>query len=694
MHMSIDAQAYVRNAVQIANVQGNYTMNVIQPTIPETIAREIDPPVEHYQNFQAQLAEMVGELQPGSDEPGPRRVMIVGELGSGKSELPRKFADEHGQAYPRGHFCTRMIAEIDVHQVLVRWLGSFGYSPDQLPPSLEALIMLWRTVTTGEAVLVVIDDALSADDVLALMPGRGPSAVIVVPIGALDELENRYSIRRVHVTPLGETQSLALLGHRIGADRLDAEPAAAARLVALCGESAAPLNVAARILFKDPYLAIAEFVAQLERRGVLRRLSLSPIFDAAYDRLDDHSRVVYHALGAHPGGRLVIAKQAIAAAVPLDQDDLDDAFDALVDANLIGRESANGYRMPVLVAMHAAAQAADQLATFGAAITAYYCQYGLRCAETLTPNRGWSDSKIEPLAAATIALTWLDANEPAIVAAALAADEAGDHSTVVTLCLVTWPLYLRGAHPQRMVELTTLGVRAAKARNDEQASSLLHTQLGFGYRQQRRWTAAQAEFEAAMAIGPLPARASAMEALGLMLREKHELGAGTETDAVKARTLLTENLALAEQIFDECERALARNPDDDAKRAATRRLVMARFHLATVQEPAVAVAELLRVRGPFEGEQANRIKIDLWLGRKLVDLGNLREAADVLNRAARDVETAKMRREEGLIWRALADAEPASAGTHLARALRILEFGYQADAAGVRARKTELGLPD
>ncbi|HEY2700413.1 MAG TPA: hypothetical protein VGJ45_33475, partial [Pseudonocardiaceae bacterium] len=86
--MSIDAQAYVRNAVQIANVQGNYTMNVIQPTIPETIAREIDPPVEHYQNFQAQLAEMVGELQPGSDEPGPRRVMIVGELGSGKSELP------------------------------------------------------------------------------------------------------------------------------------------------------------------------------------------------------------------------------------------------------------------------------------------------------------------------------------------------------------------------------------------------------------------------------------------------------------------------------------------------------------------------------------------------------------------------------------------------------------------------------
>ena len=72
MHMAIDGQAYVRNAVQIANVQGNYTMNVIQPKNPEQIAREIDPAVEHYKNFQVQLDQMVEELRPGSDVPGPR----------------------------------------------------------------------------------------------------------------------------------------------------------------------------------------------------------------------------------------------------------------------------------------------------------------------------------------------------------------------------------------------------------------------------------------------------------------------------------------------------------------------------------------------------------------------------------------------------------------------------------------------
>lgn len=105
---------------------------------------------------------------------------------------------------------------------------------------------------------------------------------------------------------------------------------------------------------------------------------------------------------------------------------------------------------------------------------------------------------------------------------------------------------------------------------------------------------------------------------------------------------------------------------------------MARFHLATVLPPEDAVPELRDVLAAFDGDQRNQAKINLWLGRKLI------EAAEL-------AESSKLTREHGLAYEALADADTANAQAHLREASRILRLGFPDDEKRVRARMTEPG---
>ena len=98
-----------------------------------------------------------------------------------------------------------------------------------------------RSVTRGRQVLVVIDNAARYDDIEALMPSRGESAVLVVSIDELKQLMARHGLHPIRLTPLGEDEALALLGTRIGRERVDAELEAATELVHVCERLPLPL---------------------------------------------------------------------------------------------------------------------------------------------------------------------------------------------------------------------------------------------------------------------------------------------------------------------------------------------------------------------------------------------------------------------------------------------------------------------
>ena len=666
------------------DVSGTVTGNVVQannigqvivngPQREVALAEEVPEPPRHYTNFAPELTTITNTVRPADGDPGPHVQVVTGQPASGKTGLVCQWAKEHGEHYPDGVFYVRLTKEPDIYQVLAGWLTYyFGYAHHELPPGLAGLRKLWRSKTRGKRMLVVIDDAASYEDVEALLPGRGESAVLVVSIDEVVRFSARLAARPIRLTPLHDDQALALLGRRIGRQRVDAERDAAIELVKICGRSPGPLNIVGAVLDLDPHLTIAAQVERLTEQGVLTHLGLSVIFDAAYDRLTPDEQRAYHALGAHPGARLVAGLDAVAAAIGLDVPATERALDKLYTVSLAGKPGAGRYQLNRLVAEHAAARAGADLAALRAGFIAYYRDLGLRCAETLMPNRGWWPG-ITPLEDRAIAQAWLVTNGPAIHASAEASANAGDHLSVVLLCLANWPLDTLGGNPARMVRLNQLGVAAATALGNDLLRSIMYTQLGFGYRDQSDWPHATEAFETAMRLGTNASTATATEALALMLRNQGE--------PARARTLLTRNLELADRIR-------AENPDEAS---AERRHRMARFHLATVLPPEQAVPELREVRVAFDGDQRNQAKINLWLGRKFIESGDVAAAIAPLLAAADLAESSKLTREHGLAHEALADADTANAHAHLREASRILRLGFPDDEARVRARMTEPG---
>lgn len=64
--------------------------------------------------------------------------------------------------------------------VLRRFLAATGMSHGELGMlSLAELVGLWRERTTGRRISVFLDDAFSAAQVRALLPGPGPALVVV-----------------------------------------------------------------------------------------------------------------------------------------------------------------------------------------------------------------------------------------------------------------------------------------------------------------------------------------------------------------------------------------------------------------------------------------------------------------------------------------------------------------------------------
>ncbi|HEV3361776.1 MAG TPA: NB-ARC domain-containing protein [Pseudonocardiaceae bacterium] len=659
------------NVVQ-ANTIGQVVVNAPTPR-SFALAEEVPEPPRHYTNFAPELTAITTAVRPAAGEFGPHVQVVTGQPASGKTGLVCKWAEEHGEHYPGGVFFARLTEEPDTYQVLACWLSSyFDYAYRELPPGLAGIRKLWRSKTRDRRVLLVLDDAGSYEDVETLLPGRGESAVLVVSIDEVTRFSAGLAARPIRLTPLHDDQALALLGKRIGRERVETEQDAAIELVKICGRLPGPLNIVGAVLDLDPHLTIAAQVQRLTEQGVLTHLGLNVIYDAAYDRLTPDEQRAYHALGAHPGAQLVISADAIAAAIDLDVPATERALDKLYTVSLAGKRGAGRYQLNSLVAEHAAARAGTDLATLRARAIAYYRDLGLRCAEKLMPNRGWWPD-IVPLADANIAQAWLVSNGAAILASAEEAARCGDQLSVVQLCLVSWPLDTIGSNPARTVRLNQLGVAAAAALDNDLLSSVMYTQLGFGYRDQGDRPHATEAFEAAMRLGTNASMASAMEGLALMLRN--------HGDTARARTLLIRNLELADHI-------LAENPTDGS---AQRRHRMARFHLATVLPPEAAVPELREVLAAFAGEIRNQAKINLWLGRKLIESGDGAGAIDPLRAAAELAASSGLTRERGLAYEALADADTANAQAHLREASSILRLEFPDDEARVRARMTEPG---
>lgn len=207
-------------------------------------------------------------------------AVVEGAPGIGKSALALQLAHQLSEGYPDGQLFVDLCGSdpgrepLGAHEALAMLLRSLGIEERLLPADLPGRTALYRSLLHGKRVLIVLDDALHADQVRPLLP-RGPACVLVTSRRRQYGLAARDGAYRIELAPLATEDSVDLMACLVGEERLAGQREAAARLARLCGNLPLALRIAAAGLAAAPRLSLAELADyHYAEHGTLDRLAV------------------------------------------------------------------------------------------------------------------------------------------------------------------------------------------------------------------------------------------------------------------------------------------------------------------------------------------------------------------------------------------------------------------------------------
>lgn len=204
----------------------------------------------------AELADIAAALTDGRS---PAVLALTGPPGAGKTALAVQAAHTLASSFPDGRLYAALSgpdgAPVAPRTVLAELLRAVGVPAARLPGSLPELTGLWRTVTDGKRLLLVLDDVADGAGILPLLPRTPGPAVLVTgrrpPAGV-------PGLNTVALDGLTLPDALHLLGAAVGHERLRREAVAAARLADACAYLPSALRGAAARLLAAPRPVVDE----------------------------------------------------------------------------------------------------------------------------------------------------------------------------------------------------------------------------------------------------------------------------------------------------------------------------------------------------------------------------------------------------------------------------------------------------
>ncbi|MFE7723306.1 tetratricopeptide repeat protein [Nocardia rhizosphaerihabitans] len=499
----------------------------------------------------------------------PRPIGVVtGPPGVGKSSLALYVAREVSEHFPdgqlyldlHGYSALPVVSECEALDWFVRSLD------ETLPPSpLDGprLTQRYRELLDGRRVLVVLDNALTTQQVLPLLPPPG-CATLVTTRGPLSNLVVRERAVRTVLRPLAPADARALLRNASGTEEAEIEDdsAAAAEVARLCGYLPLALTIAAEHAALTG-ATMAELAAELA--GERRRLDaltgvdddptaeVRVVFSWSYRNLPEDLRRAFRLLGLHPGGELGTA--AAAALLDLPPDRARRVLDSLVAFNVLERSARDRYRFHDLLREYAAERVAeDEPEHERHAAAARELEWYTRATDAadrlLAPARrhvplGAPSAGIPAVSLDTYedALRWCDGERANLTAAVRAGTEstAPDFAWRLALAAVTY--YKIRRHYGDWLATSEFALVAARASCDRFGEQWCLTSLGGALaelgRSQEAWSAYQDSLRINREIGDRTGEAMALGNLGDIARQL-----GRHDDALafgdEARVILAE----------------------------------------------------------------------------------------------------------------------------------------------------------
>ncbi|TXS35493.1 BTAD domain-containing putative transcriptional regulator [Streptomyces sp. t39] len=274
-----------------------------------------------------------------SDHTATRMAVLTGLPGAGTSALAVHAAHRVRAAFPDG----QLYAELDGSgapqepgDVLAGLLRSLGVPSDLIPDGVEERGNLFRSATAGRRILLVLDDAASAEQVRPLLPGD-PSCAVLITSGR--RLHGLTGVPHLTVEPLRPSEGLAFLERTLGTERVAGEPAAAARLVELTGGLPLALRCVAGRLATQPAVPLRAAAVRLAGAADLiaefrfGALDVRSRYDAGYRGLGHVEQGVIRLLGRLP--RSGFSAGAAAEVLGVEARTVERALETLFDHHLL-----------------------------------------------------------------------------------------------------------------------------------------------------------------------------------------------------------------------------------------------------------------------------------------------------------------------------------------------------------------------
>ncbi|MCA1604189.1 MAG: hypothetical protein LC775_01595, partial [Acidobacteria bacterium] len=228
---------------------------------------------------------------------------------------------------------------------------------------LEARAALYRSLLDGRRMLIVLDNANTAEQVRPLLPGSPTCRVVVTSRNRLSGLIARDGASRVTVDLLAPAEAIALLGDVIGVTRAAAEPEATAELASRCAYLPLALRIAAERVGTHVHTTLADLAGELAmERNHLDFLTtadeedeatvMRSVFSWSYRALSPEAARAFRLLGLHAGPD--ISAPAVAALTNTTPSQARRLLETLVGTHLIAETGRDRYRFHDLLRVYAA----------------------------------------------------------------------------------------------------------------------------------------------------------------------------------------------------------------------------------------------------------------------------------------------------------------------------------------------------
>jgi tetratricopeptide (TPR) repeat protein len=536
-----------------------------------------------------------------------RRASVIaaihGPAGVGKTTaavylahlVAHRFPD--GQLYMNLHGFDQTGLPIEPAKALQDLLNGLGVLPERIPVGTDARAGLYRTLLNGRRVLILLDNAVAAEQVRPLLPGSSGCLVIVTSRNQLTSLiaDGAVALTLELFTAAEARDFLAL---RLGHTRVAAHPEAVDEIIGLCARLPLALSIVAARAAMRPAFSAAALASELRMAYTALDafddsdpvLNIRAIFSWSYNRLSDEAATLFRVMGMYSGEDIGTPAAASLGGIPIRQARMQLA--ELTRTHIVEERAPDRFAIHDLLRAYATelvhsldSEAEQRLAL--RRLLDYYLHTAYAASKLLFPHRDLivlpSDTQpgvvSETLCSPAEALNWFTIEHSALLGALRLAAGSGLDNYVLQFAWAMAVFFVRQGHWHDWVAAQNAALDVAQRIADKRWQAYLHRDLAGAFQRLGQHDQAHTHYGRALdmygelddLVGQAHTRrylahmlgieghhhvalAHARQALALFLSAGHRVG---EARALNAIGWHNAQLGNYRRAFTHCHRAIA-----------------------------------------------------------------------------------------------------------------------------------------